>query len=146
MTTIAYRDGVMAADTQETCGDIRTRTPKLARLPCGGVAGASGDSAMCVQALEWLSKGKGDRPKLLECSVMVAYGDGRLGIYADKKWTFLPFYGFSAIGSGMGAALGAMAHYGATAGEAVECAAKVDVYTSAPVETMAVEPKRAKRR
>lgn len=146
MTTIAYRDGVMASDTQESAGDICTRSRKLVRLPCGGVAGASGDSVMCERALNWLLTGKGDRPKLVDCSVLVVYGDGRQGVYTDKKWTLLPFHGHSAIGSGMGVALGAMNYYRATAAEAVECAATVDPFTSAPVETLAIEPVTRKRR
>jgi len=139
----------MAADTQETCGDAYNRAPKLVRLPCGGVAGASGESVMCQRALDWLSKPqkKGQKaPNLLDCSVLVVYADGRKGVYMDKRWTLLPFLDFNAIGSGTQAALGAMGRYNATAIEAVECAASVDPSTSLPVEHMAVEVPRVSRR
>lgn len=148
MTTIAYKDGVMAADTQETTGDVFNRAPKLVRLSCGGVAGASGESVMCQRALNWLAAPKkgGKAPKLVDCTVLVAYADGRKGVYQDKLWTLLPFHDCMAIGSGSQAALGAMNRYKASAIEAVECAAAVDPSTSLPVEALAVEPKRAKRK
>lgn len=118
----------------------------MVRLPCGGVAGASGDSTWCQKALNWLEKPKGKPPKLKDCVVMVAYGDGRTGYFQDKDWTFIPFYDFHAIGSGEQAALGAMARWNATAAEAVETSAQVDPNTSAPIDVMVVEAKAPKRR
>lgn len=145
MTTIAYRDGAMAADTQETGDNVFSRGPKLVRLPCGGVAGGAGDSVQLQRALDWLAKPKGAPPKVKECQVVVAYGDGRLGYYADPKWTFVPVRSPFALGSGSQAALAAMNHFGASAEQAVLAAATADPNTSAPVDVCRVEPVKAKK-
>lgn len=147
MTTIAYKDGQVAADTQETSDYVKNRGPKLVRLPCGGVAGGAGDSVQVQRALNWLEKPRGKAPKLLDAQILVAYGDGRIGYFNDPKWTFVPVYGVFAIGSGSQAAFAAMNHYGATAEQAVLAAASVDPNTSAPVDVYRVEPvKRRKKK
>jgi hypothetical protein len=140
MTTIAYRDRTMAADTQESSGNTYNRGPKLVRLPCGGVAGGCGDSVPLQRALDWLAKPKGKPPKVKEAEILVAYGDGRVGYYSDTHWTFIPVYGAMSVGSGAQAALAAMNHFGATAEQAVHAAASADPNTSAPVDVMRVEP------
>lgn len=146
MTTIAYRNGEVAADTQESDGAVMNRGPKLVRLPCGGVAGGAGDSISIQKALDWLAKPKGERPKLKEAQLLVAYGDGRVGYYDDPKWTFIPVYGCFAIGSGSQAAMAAMNHFGASAEQAVLAAATADPNTSAPVDVYRVEPVKVRKR
>lgn len=148
MTTIAYRDGEMAADTQVTCGELKYRATKMVRLPCGGVAGACGTLPEAVVAFEWLRRGgKGAPPKLKQTSVLVAYGDGRVVLYEDKRWTPLPLSGPVSIGSGSQAATAAMNHFGASAEQAVLAAATADPGTSGPVDVFRVEPvKRRKRK
>lgn len=146
MTTIAFRDGAMAADTQVSCGDLKYRTTKLVRLPCGGVAGACGLLSEAVKAFEWLKSGKGKPPKLRGTSVLAAYADGRVGVYEDKAWTLLPFSGPVAIGSGSQAALAAMLHFKASPVEAVRAAAAVDPSTSEPVESMRIEPVKRRKK
>ncbi len=141
MTTVAFRGGCMAADTQVTCGSTKYRATKLVRLPCGGVAGACGTLGELVRAFEWLKKPKGKPPKLKDTSVLVAYADGRVGVYEDKAWTFMPFVGPIAIGSGAQAAIAAMIHFDADPVEAVRAAATADSFTSGPFSEMLVEPK-----
>lgn len=143
MTTIALdASGMMAADTQESCGDLILRGPKLARLPCGGLAGACGPSVECQQALDWLRSPKGNRPKLgKDCWLLIAYGDGRVGLVIDKKWTFIPHTAPVAIGSGSQAAMAAMVRFKASALEAVQAAAETDPSTSGPFDVMSVSPK-----
>jgi hypothetical protein len=146
MTTIAYRDGAMAADTQETAGAVMNRGPKLVRLPCGGVAGGAGDSVRLQRALDWLARPKGAPPKLKDAELLVAFGDGRVGYYSDPQWTFIPVLGAYALGSGAQAAMAAMNFYGATAEQAVLAAATVDPNTSAPVDVYRVEQKKRGKR
>jgi hypothetical protein len=141
VTTIAFRDGCMAADSQATCGSLKYRVTKLVRLPCGGVAGACGLWDESVRAFEWLKKPSGKPPKLKDTSLLVAYADGRLGLYEDKAWTFMPFVGPIAVGSGAQAAIAAMVHFNATPLEAVSAAATADPATSGPFTEMRVEPK-----
>lgn len=59
MTAIAYRDGVMAADTQVTdgydmiCGHMR----KIARSPSGTLGAASGRAGVCAEFRRWIEAG-----------------------------------------------------------------------------------------
>jgi ATP-dependent protease HslVU (ClpYQ) peptidase subunit len=145
MTTIAYRDGVMAADTQATWSDTVSRVHKLHRLPCGGVMAGCGTYPEVLRAVEWVKAGrKGKPPKVGTSWVLLALGNGEVYAVTDNKWTKQTFIGGLAMGTGMQPAQAAMNYYNATALEAVECAATVDPYTSGPFEQMAVEPKRAK--
>jgi ATP-dependent protease HslVU (ClpYQ) peptidase subunit len=147
MTTVAYADGVMAADTQATWGGNKSRVHKLFRLPNGGVMGGCGTADEINRAFSWLAKGaKGKPPKIPNSSLLIAKADGTVYSVTDKHWTWVEELGPVAIGSGAQAALCAMRHFMATPKEAVHAAASVDTYTSAPVETMAVEPKRAPKR
>lgn len=146
MTTVAFRDGTMAADTQATWAGNKTRCHKIFRLPCGGVMGGCGTANEITKAAEWICKGmKGKPPKIPNSSLLIAFGDGRVVSVSDKHWTMVEELGPVAIGSGMQAAICAMRHFEASAEEAIHAAASVDTYTSAPVEWMRVEPK-AKRR
>lgn len=146
MTTIAVSGNEMAADSQVTEGALTLRGSKIVRLPCGGLAGGCGLYGEVRLGLDWLkSGGKGKAPKLTESEILVVYGDGRLGSYTGK-WTFMPYRGIAAVGSGAQAALAAMNHFGASAEQAVLAAASVDPNTSAPVDVFRVEPKRRKKR
>jgi ATP-dependent protease HslVU (ClpYQ) peptidase subunit len=146
MTTIAFSEGQMAADTQVTCGDLQYRATKLVRLPCGGVAGACGLLSEALKAFEWLKTGKGKPPKLKATSVLAAYADGRVGVYEDKDWLLLRLSGPVAVGSGAQAAMAAMVHFRASAADAVKAAAAVDPSTSEPVEVMRIEPAKSVKR
>jgi ATP-dependent protease HslVU (ClpYQ) peptidase subunit len=142
MTTIAYKEGWMAADTQATFCETKHRTHKLRRLPCGGVIGGCGPAAEVVRAMEWVIGGmKGKAPKLRDSYLVIAFGDGRVVTVEDKHWTMLEANGPVSSGSGHQAALVAMRHFDASAEEAIHAAASVDIFTSAPVDTMRVEPK-----
>lgn len=147
MTTIAYRDGVMAADTQATWLDTVSRVSKLHRLPCGGVMAGCGTYHEVMGGVEWVRKGrKGKPPKIHGSWLLIALANGEVYAVTDNKWVKQPFLGPLALGSGMQAAQAAMYHYDASALEAVQCAATVDPSTSGPFETMAVEPKTKKRK
>jgi hypothetical protein len=66
VTTIAYRDGVMAADSLIGSGDlIEGIARKIERLQDGSLFGFTGDYAMFDAVLDWLNSGGifGDRPK-----------------------------------------------------------------------------------
>lgn len=148
MTTIAtLGDGIVAADTQCSGDGVMVRVSKLFRLPCGGVMAGCGDFPEIVRAAGWLAKGAhGDAPELTDTELLIVYGDGRTGTVSDSNWVFTEVRGPVAIGSGRQGAMVAMLCYGATAESAVHATAQVDPNTSAPVEVMAVEAKRARKR
>src|SRR4249919_1433418 len=139
MTTIAYRDGVMAADTQCTWSDTISRVNKIHRLPCGGVMAGCGSYPEVLRAVEWVRGGrKGKPPKIGSSWLLLALGNGEVYAVTDNKWTKQTFIGGLAMGSGMQPAQAAMNYYGATALDAGKCAATVDPSTSGPFESMAV--------
>lgn len=138
MTTIAYRDGVLAADSQATC-DYHGRVRKIHRLPSGMLVGGCGDAAECHSVVEWLMGGQeGKAPKAPDAYLIIVDKDG--GVFFSSGSPFQPFpseLDFAAIGSGSAVAMGAM-EAGASALEAVKIAAKHDGYTSGPFHTLKV--------
>ena len=142
MTTIAYRDGTIAADScvsleDEGSGDWQGRCVKLFKFP-DMIVGLQGESTPGMVFLDWLRGGK--RNRRLEDRI-VASGASfeavvltRKGLFTYDHWCRpeLCTTEFYAVGSGVKAALGAM-HAGASARKAVEIACAIDPYTKPPV-------------
>jgi hypothetical protein len=147
VTCIAYKAGVMAADSQSTYGQSRLLTRKLVRLPDGGVAGDCGDAPAGHAGLDWLAKGgsldgaeeKAFLPNIDGADILVAKGDGTLWLLINRFPAFQLFDKEVAIGCGADAARVAMS-LGLSAVEAVRRVAKFDVYCGDPVVSMTVEP------
>jgi ATP-dependent protease HslVU (ClpYQ) peptidase subunit len=140
VTTIAFRWGVMAADSRMMNGGWINRysADKLFRLPDGGVAGVTGTFAEAVAFAKWLQDGEsGDRPPLTESTVVRLRKDGTLTIY-EQNSSFDIATEFGAWGSGSPAANAAM-YMGADAAKAVEIAALLDDSTGGKVVTMKCE-------
>lgn len=139
MTTIAYRDGVLASDSRATInGYVRPqRDVKLFRRGDGGVAAMTGESGGCFRLLKWID---GDRAKDQpdgDFRVILLHVDGRLEVF-EGGGSYPLECEFNAWGSGMSAALGAL-HMGATAGQAVEAAILVDSLSGGDVVEMRAE-------
>lgn len=144
MTTIAFRDGFMAADTASWDANriFFGRITKLHRLPDGRLMGVAGSASMVYRVVDWLT-GQTDKPEVDRESRNDAFnaliaGNGTL-FYLDNTLTFMPHdYGeFTAIGTGRELALGAMA-MGATAQEAVLVACEYDAVSRKPVTVIKV--------
>lgn len=117
MTTIAYRDGIMAADSGSHYGDIRQNwARKIAQGPDGTLYGTSGDAAQCDGFLRWVLDGcEGDQPvpdainegKDSSFIILVVPVTGRIRlITARGEETYeAPYF---AIGYDAGVAYGAM--------------------------------------
>ena len=135
MTTIAYRDGILAADTAifdrgVYCG----ATQKIVRAPDGTMGGGAGALGEVKAALQWIKNGAtGDPPKLSDDSeVIVIRPDGSVWwLGSGSEWTQINAE-YVAIGSGFRIALGAMAA-GATAQRAIEICADLDNMTRRPI-------------
>ena len=137
MTTIAYRDGVLAADTLINWnGDVLGYTPKIGRA--GRLLyGASGSTAWCWAFRSWLKRGaKGDCPAVAKdsggCAVMP--NDDIISFHEEgmERRTGVPFY---AWGSGADYAIGAM-QMGATPEQAVRAAMAWDRKTSGEITVL----------
>ncbi|MBZ9873080.1 hypothetical protein LB542_19725 [Mesorhizobium sp. BR1-1-9] len=137
MTTVAYRDGILAADSRGTCsGWIQPgRETKLFRLIDGRAAGVTGQWAIAAKLLKWIesdrseSQPEGDARVVVIGKKIEVFEDGHSYIEAAK---------FMAWGSGMPPALGAL-HAGASAVEAVRIAGLVDTLTGGRVISMQCE-------
>jgi ATP-dependent protease HslVU (ClpYQ) peptidase subunit len=140
LTTIAYRDGQMAADTQVIAGStiIPSKVVKIARRKKdGALAAACGNLTFLFAFLEWFLAGeKGEGPPLDEGDRgIIARGKGKpLEVFENTGFfEYTPEY--AAFGSGMEFAIGAM-HHGATAFEALQAAVKHDPGSGGEITVM----------
>lgn len=143
MTTIAYRDGIMAADSLVvSVSDVRRgHGQKITRLKDGGLLGFCGGTGYQPLIVQWLNNGAEakDRPVIDKEDGGVAgllvrqdgatytFGNGLL--FAEVEALYL------AAGSGNELALGAMAA-GLSAENAVKIACQLDVFSGLPVRAV----------
>lgn len=140
MTTLAYRDRVLAADGRMMVAGwvMPVAVAKLRRLGDGRLAGFTGDCCEFLPFLAWLERG-GVRPDLGEAARIVVVGsDGGLTVH-EGGGSFELAEPFMAWGSGAPAALAAM-HAGADARRAVEIATLLDPDSGGPVSALQLDP------
>ncbi len=141
MTTIAFKDGILAADSGvfqsgRWCGSA----DKLIRASDGGMAAVAGslvDTEVVRSALKEQETGGGFDISD-DSEALVIRPDGQVyNAFTNSRICFVdgPFH---ALGSGFDIAFGAMAA-GASALEAVKIAAEYDVNTRGPFQTMEIE-------
>lgn len=136
MTTIVYRDGVLAADSMSLAGNIIQpgSVIKIVRGPRGELGGACGSTAFCENWKLWVSGSLNEMPEH-EGPVgdeggdmgIVVHPDGRLELFEHNGSYFVdgPYF---ADGAGAAVAMGAM-YMGATAEQAIRAAIKHDAFT-----------------
>jgi hypothetical protein len=144
MTTIAYRDGIMAADSRAYSGDRRPMgfKTKIKRLANGGMMASSsihpGNSELLFSLIDKNGIDHVFTEKLDAQSLVVLPG-GDVFYYAGHSRFSGPLSGqYFAIGSGEDYAMGAMA-MGATAIQAVDAAKQHDVFSGGPTMVMTVD-------
>lgn len=154
MTTIVYRDGIMAADTRAWAGGSHTVGSKIKvrRLPDGSLAGVSTGQPGASEAILDALEAAGGVPGLRQSAppdyvsdtydILVVDREGRAYI-ADNQWTFAgpieaPFF---AIGSGRAFAWAAM-ELGARPEVALSIACKGDPLTAPPFTLIGHDPAR----
>jgi 20S proteasome alpha/beta subunit len=140
MTTIAYKDGVIAYDSRQTRGGaiVSDEAPK-----CQVVDGVSFflSGAVCDEKALIAAYFGTPSPVPVECSgyvvddgkLMIVGHDDKTGIWRQDLDPANP----DAIGSGSAYALAAM-DMGASAEDAVRAAMKRDIYTGGKVRTLRV--------
>lgn len=134
MTTIAYRDGVIAADTGLTLGSSRTicTVTKIARNSKGDLVGVCGGATFGGQFLTWFVNGEelSKRPSFEkdEDRTIVIRRNGEIEIHEVGGFYPIPKAPYFAIGAGRHEALGAM-FVGADAETAVRAAMAHDPST-----------------
>ena len=139
MTTIAYRDGVLAADSQVTCGSWRDGTmTKICKR--GDVFAAGCGNAGAVRSfLDWFRSGMIGAPPQMPTD-----GDDETSCYIFRGRRLLAWEGnrwmtsqadYYAFGTGGRFARGAM-EMGATPETAVGVACKIDIYSGGAIEVL----------
>lgn len=142
MTTIVYRDGILAADTGLFAGSDWCAPGRVQKIWRIGEAlfGGCGTFSGLYAIKDWVEKGRPDecKPKVsTSCHAVCIWPDNELWeIDADPElFAFRPDVQFPyfATGSGYAIALGAL-FQGATAIEAVRAAARHDTTTRLPID------------
>lgn len=141
MTTIAWRDGILATDSLVTTGSrragLRHKGGRVGPLLFAHV----GDSSLCLRWEAWLRGGMvGHAPPLqyseADACAYIFMPDGQIAWFHKHGAEALraPFW---AGGSGAEFALGAMSA-GASAEAAVASAITHDIYSGGPIQTFRV--------
>lgn len=146
MTTIAYRDGMLAADSAMTAGELyRGRRRKVHwSLGPGGrtLVAACGSSGVTALFVRWAMDGSPDESKPVPHEKdsllgVVIRPDGAIEIWNERMQKQTVEAPFVAAGSGNELAMGAMA-MGASAVEAVRVACRFDIYSAEPVDSVSL--------
>lgn len=142
MTCIAYRRGIVAADSIACRGDWRVASVrKIWRLPDGRVVAGSGHAAEVEGFYRWaLMPGRNPRPKLADSTGIIIAHD-RIHVHEGEHYITLSTGpgAFYAWGSGGVAAIAAMmARPDVSAREAVAIAGKLDGGSGGRIRTYKV--------
>lgn len=149
MTTIAYRDGIMAADSRAYAGDkhpIGSKV-KIRRLEDGTLIGASTTIVGGGErVLDWIEGGMDNDEVVPESfQVLVVRPGGKIFVGTGNCYLSGPLdASYIAIGSGEQYAHGALM-MGASAVEAVRVACHCDPWTATPIYTATHRRKRVVR-
>ena len=144
MTVIAYRDGIMAADSLVTSanGNVREGTimkiRRLLRFNDYHLVGAAGDLSACVKFYRWFEGDQHSVPGENFEAISVNCRTGKFWGWDDGLEPHEFKAPFIATGFGGNLALAAM-YAGASAEEAVRAAIKVNPSLGGPVRTMELD-------
>lgn len=167
MTTIAYRDGVMACDSCYTCSDtVDTLTTKIRRLKSGALLGGAGDNdSRDLETMLEKVRTPGQLPSraalidlrlsFLGVLVLPKGGIYKIGatMVSQEHWdaSFNEDIGiwevnarYAAAGSGADFALAAM-EAGKSARDAVRIACKFDINSRPPIHSLTLDTKPARK-
>ena len=140
MTTVAYKSGVLAFDSQVTDRNRVVGHMVKGRKIGGLLIGGAGNLALVTRFIDWIVTGASGYPPPM-AGPNDAAGEGLIVMPCSLLITVAPSgldhmrSPFHAIGSGADIAIGAMAQ-GATAEQAVRIAAALDVYTGGTITAL----------
>ncbi|MCK4500988.1 hypothetical protein KAU11_10865 [Candidatus Babeliales bacterium] len=135
MSTIAFKDGILAADTQASQGDTLCGVVSKLFAIDGWRLGLTGNSYDLAEMHKFTPETMFDKIDLDDKTEVLAINQNGCVIYFCKKKVLEVKADFYAAGSGFKLALGAMA-VGASAEEAVLAASKFDLWTNDVVEVL----------
>lgn len=134
MTTIAYRDGVMAGDTAVTDRGTYCGASRKVFHHGGALLGFCGCLGAMAQVRDWFLAGaEGEPPELSgDSEGLIIRTDGKAEWLGPPRKRVEIDGDYFAIGSGFQIAMGALAA-GASAERAIEIACDMDVLTRRPI-------------
>lgn len=147
MTTIAYRDGVMAGDSGNWFSNVLYRSAlKVAKGPNGSLHGVTGNAGDAEQYIRWVlagMQGEAPRPEATNreegrsafVALVVSVSGNLVRLWTAYGWEDHHDVPFIAVGAGSEMAIGAMAA-GASAERAVEIVAEHSNFASLPVRAV----------
>ena len=139
MTTIVYRDGIIAADSKVSHGSYFAYSMNKIIRVNGFIAGVCGYAVDLEELRKYLLQGNFKlRPGLCGNSDAIIYNGKHLWYVDNNSLPMRINKGFVACGSGYSAALGAL-HHGATAIEAVKVACKIDGHSGGKVRSLRIK-------
>jgi 20S proteasome alpha/beta subunit len=143
MTTVAWRDGVLAADKKGSVGNTGYRVTKLFKAK-GHAIGFAGNQGVGLKFVDWWRAGKPGKCPLDDESeaLVMDLATGRCYHYEEDGHPIPVEDKFASIGTGSDFAIGAMAA-GATAVEAVKIASKWDNCSGLGINSFKCEPHEA---
>lgn len=141
MTVIAYKDGILAADSAFIqCDQMWGTAEKIWRRDDGTLVGGHGSAGFCEAFRAWVMGGEeGEAPRAEKTEDgysdgLIVRPDGTIEVHTPDG--VIPFAGpFYAMGSGEALALGAMAA-GLSAPEAAAVACEFNIYCGGPVTVL----------
>jgi ATP-dependent protease HslVU (ClpYQ) peptidase subunit len=142
VTTIAYRDGILASDSRLTYEDTvaTDKCSKLWRLPDGTLYSFAGSNDTGLEMLDNLMKGRDEEVKAeSDFTAIRILPKGKIYINEGSAWYRWP-QNYIAIGSGGKYAAVAL-RCGLSAPAAVKQAIKSDVHSGGKVQQLRLETK-----
>lgn len=142
MTTIAYRDRILVADSQMTTGHIRQKAPpKIQILPNGLVLGSAGDITEIANAHQRLGKDDWESAKYKKIKDFEAIGiwKGQVFMFEGSTAPIPLVDEYCAIGSGWELAIAHMSK-GYSAADAVLFASTLDIHTNDQLQIYELPP------
>jgi 20S proteasome alpha/beta subunit len=137
VTTCAFKDGVLAADTQGDLGGLRTRVDKLFRVDETRMLAGAGTLHLIHALIDWVREHGTERwpdvAAVAEEALLVDIPHRKLYRLDGPMWVEVAG-GVHAVGSGRDFALGAMMA-GKSAEDAVRIAARLDCYSGGDGQT-----------
>ena len=142
MTTIAYKDGILAADTRITWGNIYGLSRKI-HIIDHQVFGIAGSTEMEEKILAFYRGELKKQPSLLKKFEIIKLDlETKKASWAQNNLYYSPIeMEFYSIGSGWQCAMTAM-HMGLKASDAVKAASELDVYTNSIVDTYNIKTRK----
>lgn len=139
MTTIAYRDGVLAGDSRVSCGDmvVDNKAVKVHRIRGNRLLGWAG-KVEDAERLKLALRKKETPPANLDVDAIMVHmvnGAPMIQLFEGNLWVTQKGQPYYAIGSGAPYALGAM-DAGATAQEAASIGSKRDVASGGKIRSV----------